>query len=354
MILNLQLLDDYDFGTIAVTISDTETTTTYNINYTSNIEEYTDNYRISYVTNGFVDVSNRYSIVYDSLYGDVVNKYTLRYYSGREITDVDTRYSIKYTSINPMEYVNMYSVVYATTGPSTLNFRSIYRLRYATDGVDESVTSYTVRYSLDYFKDRTQKYYINYSSETPYMFETKAVLLRNNQKTSVLFYLKGRQDSIDDMLFVFSNLPRYQLVEFDLEKNRPHIQILDPNSVISYNLFGESFEDPNEAYSPSCYVIVENIEEINSMSLDLYEKDSLEKRNINKSFFFNLNSTEFYTNPVQINDTNYEMVNYTSNFYSYEYLNFVEKSVTPLFKVFDSCCFSTKIKDTSSNACSPF
>lgn len=354
MIFNPKLLDKYDFGTINVAINNNETIATYNIVYTSNLENYTDSYRIAYDSQGFTDLTARYNIVYTSLYGDVTTKYTIRYYSGRETSDVDTRYSIKYTSINPMEYINMYSVVYNTTGPSTLNFRYIYKLRYASDGVDESVVSYTVRYSLDYFKDRSQKYYITYSSETPYMFETKAVLLRNNEKTSILFALRGRKESIDDMLFVFSNLPRYQLVEFGVETERPHVKILPVNSVIGYNLFGESFNDPNEAYTPACYVVVENIEEINSLSLDLYDKTSLEKRNINKSFFFNLNSTEFYTNPVLINGVNYEIVNYTSNFYSYEYLNFVEKSVTPLFKVFDSCCFSTKIKDTSSNACSPF
>lgn len=354
MLLNLQLLDNYDFATINVEISNNETVQAYNINYISNIEVFTNTYSVNYSSIGLTESVSRYNVVYSSLYGDVVNKYTLRYYSGREATNVDTRYSLKYTSINPMEYVNMYSVVYNTTGPSTLSFRSIYKLKYSSEGVNESVSTYSVRYSLAYFKDRSQKYYIKYSSETPYMFETKAVLLRNNSKTSILFAIRGREESIDDMLFVFSNLPRYQLVEFDLQTIRPNIAILDVNDVLPYNLFGESFNDPTEAYTPSCYVIVEGIEELNSASLDLYEKISLEKRNINKSFFFNLESTEFYTNPVLINGTNYQMVNYSSNYYNYNYLNFVEKTVTPSFKVFDSCCFSTKIKDTSSNACSPF
>lgn len=354
MDLTLKLLNEYSLGVMSIQVSQNETISDYHIVYTSNIEDYTDRYRIAYTTTSLVEVTSRYNIVYDSLYGDVVNTYRIRYYTGREATDVDTRYSLKYTSINPMEYINMYSVVYTTTGPSTLNFRYVYRLRYASDGVDEVVNNYTIRYSLDYFKDRSQKYYINYSSETPYMFDTKSILLRNNDKTSVLFYLRGRKESIDDMLFVFSNLPRYQLVEFGVDVERPHIQILDVADVIGYNLFGESFTDPKEAYTPACYVVIENVEEINNLSLDLYDKTSLEKRNINKSFFFNLDSTEFYTNPVRIGGVNYEMVNYSSNYYNYNYLNFVEKSVTPLFKVFDNCCFSTKIKDTSSNACSPF
>lgn len=354
MNVNLKLLSDYNVGILAIQVSQNETVSDYRIVYTSNIEEYTDKYSIVYSTTSLVEFVSRYNIVYDSLYGDVVNTYRLRYYTGREATDVDTRYSIKYTSINPMEYVNMYSVIYTTTGPSTLSFRYVYKLKYASDGVDEVVNNYTVRYSLDYFKERSQKYYINYTSETPYMFDTQSVLLRNNEKTSVLFYLRGRKELIDDMLFVFSNLPKYQLVEFGVTVERPHIQILKVADVIGYNLFGESFVDPKEAYTPACYVVVENVEEINNLSLDLYDKTSLEKRNINKSFFFNLDSTEFYTNPVKIGGVNYEMVNYSSNYYNYNYLNFVEKSVTPLFKVFDNCCFSTKIKDTSSNACSPF
>lgn len=337
-----------------LTVNLVEIVQDYYIRYISGLTEYTNNYPVRYTSYNLTDYTQRYNIVYDSLYGDVVAKYTIRYYSGRETSDVDTRYSIKYTSINPMEYINMYSVVYQTTGPSTLNFRYVYRLRYASDGVDEVVNNYTIRYSLDYFKDRSQKYYINYTSETPYMFDTKSILLRNNEKTSVLFYLRGRKELIDDMLFVFSNLPKYQLVEFGLDIERPHIQILNVADVIGYNLFGESFTDPKEAYTPACYVVIENVEEINNLSLDLYDKTSLEKRNINKSFFFNLDATEFYTNPVKIGGVNYEMVNYSSNYYNYNYLNFVEKSVTPLFKVFDNCCFSTKIKDTSSNACSPF
>ena len=326
----------------------------YNIRYASNVEEYSTEYKFRYDSESLIETTTRYSIIFDSLYGDVTSKYHIRYHSGRDLEDVNTRYSIKYSSINPSEYLNIYSFIYTTTGPTTLNFRSIYRFRYTSEGVDETVKGYSIKYGLEYFKDRSQKYYIKYSSDTPYMFETKSVLLRNNERTSALFYLKGREEDINDMLFVFSNLPRYQLVEFTSEQTRPHVTILDSLDVKDYNLFGENFEVPNSTYSPACYILVHNVDEVQNMSLDVYDKTTLQKRNINKSFFFNLNSTEFYTNPVELDGINFEVVNYSSNYYNYEYLNFVEKSVTPLFKVFDNCCFNTKITDTSSSACSPF
>lgn len=331
-----------------------EHVSTYHIVYASNVEEAVNKYYVRYDSYGLIETSSTYVVRYDSLYGDVVSTYKIRYHSGREITDIIDRYSLKYTSINPTEYLNIYSVLYSTTSPASLSYRSIYRFRYTSEGVDETVKTYNMKYGIEYFKDRTQKYYVRYSTDTPYMFDTKSVLLRNNDETAVLFYLKGRGEVIDDMLFVFSNLPKYQLVEFSTETSRPHISILSTDDVKAYNLFGEEFETPSETYTPACYILVHGVDEVQNLSLDVYDKITLQKRNINKSFFFNLNSTEFYTNPVSLDGVNFEVVNYSSNYYNYEYLNFVEKSVTPLFKVYDSCCFNTKITDTSSNACSPF
>lgn len=331
-----------------------EHVSTYHIVYASNVEEAVNKYYVRYDSYGLIETSSTYVVRYDSLYGDVVSTYKIRYHSGREITDIIDRYSLKYTSINPTEYLNIYSILYSTTSPASLSYRSIYRFRYTSEGVDETVKTYNMKYGIEYFKDRTQKYYIRYSTDTPYMFDTKSVLLRNNDETAVLFYLKGRGEVIDDMLFVFSNLPKYQLVEFSTETSRPHISILNTDDVKDYNLFGEEFETPSETYTPACYILVHGVDEVQNLSLDVYDKITLQKRNINKSFFFNLNSTEFYTNPVSLDGVNFEVVNYSSNYYNYEYLNFVEKSVTPLFKVYDSCCFNTKITDTSSNACSPF
>lgn len=346
------LLNTFTFGVNTKLTDNVQTyTTDYTIAYRTNVEFFTEQYTVRYTSTSLVQTTNRYNIVYDSLYGDIVNTYTFRYYSGRESEYVDTRYTLKYTSPTIEQTINTYSVLYTTTGPSSVQYRHVYKMKYDTQGVNEVSTTYSMRYSLEYFKERSDKYYIRYTSETPFMYDTKSVLLRNQNKTSVLFCLKGRQEALDEILFVFSNLPRYQLVEFGTELERPNIKILDTDSVIGYNLFGEQF---NPTSRPTCYVVIEGIEEINSVSLDLYDKVTLEKRNENKSFFFNLDSTEFYSNPVKIANVNYQMVNYSSDYYNYKYLNFVEKSVTPLFKVYSNCCFSNKITDTSSgSACSP-
>lgn len=330
-----------------------ETVNTYNISYASNVEEVVTNYLIRYSTTSLIDVVNRYVVRYDSLYGDSVTKYTIRYFSGRALEDSFSRYTIRYSATYPESLVNTYSLIYATTGPSSLSFRSMYRLRYESQGVDEVVSTYNIRYNLEYFKERSQKYYIKYNSETPFMFDTQSVILRNEGKTSVLFYLQGRTDNLDNILYVFSNLPRYQLVEFQHDTIKPHIKILTVEEVKDYNLFRE-LSDTGVAYTPSCYILITNVEEVNSFALDIYDKHTLEKRNINKSFFFNLDSTEFHENAVTIGGERYDMVNYSSNYYNYKYLNFMESEVTPLFKVSDNCCFNTKIKDTNSNACSPF
>ena len=58
---------------------------------------------------------------------------------------------------------------------------------------------------------------------------------------------------------------------------------------------------------------------------------------------------------VTLADTNFTYVNYTSEYYNYSYLNFVERSLIPLFRLGDSCCFNTKINSTTTGGmCSPF
>lgn len=328
----------------------------YSIQYVAGLDEAFTQYNIRYQITGLSESSDSYRIAYSSHYGDVTATYSVRYHSGREVSEYISRYSVKYTSAYTDDVSTLYSLKFTTTSPNSLSYRTIYRMRYESAGSDEVVTSYRVRYTNEYFKDRTQEYSIRFSSETPFMFDTNAVLLRNEDKTSVLFFLQGRSDLLEDMLLVFSNLPKYQLVEFSVDVIRPHVHFLDIDQVSQYNLFGEDFLNTSDRlYMPCAYILVEGVEELNALSLDVYEKITLEKRNINKSFFFNLDSTEFYSNPVVLGEETYQVVNYSSNYYNYRYLNFIEKSLTPIFKVFDNCCFNIKITDkTSGGACSPF
>lgn len=349
---------DRDYLRVGATLTSSvkPTRNRYTIKYISNLEEVSYQYTIKYESEGRVESINSYYISYTSQYGDLINSYYIRYHSGRELVEYANHYNIKYQSNYTDSVSTLYSLKYTTTSPNTLSFRTVYKVRFSSAGSDEVTQTYAMKFTQEFFKDRSAEYYIRYSTDTPYMFETNAVLLRNESKTSVLFFLQGRTEFLDDMLLVFSNLPKYQLVEFSTTLRRPHITILEPDDLAEYNLFGENFLNTLDSkYTPCAYILVEDVEELNALSLDVYEKTSLEKRNINKSFFFNLDSTEFYGNSVTVQDETYNVVNYSSNYYNYNYLNFIEKSLTPIFKVFDNCCFNVKITDTTSGGnCSPF
>jgi len=327
---------------------------TYNISYTSGLEELENTYLIWYDSHYLANFENTYTLAYTSLYGDVVNSYRIRYYSGVELNERLSRYSVKYTSVFTNFYTNNYTIRYSTLSPTESSFRRIYKLKYSSDGSRENSTQYTLRYSLEFFKDRSLTYKIKYNSHTPFSYNIDAVLVRNNRSTSVLFCIRGSVEELSNNLFVFSNLPRYQLVSMDAYENKTNIFWLEAEDIKPYNLFLEN-SDQRGALPPVAYVLVKDIDEVNNISLDVYNKESLEKINKSKSFFFDLDSNSFIINPVTLADTNFTYVNYTSEYYNYSYLNFVERSLTPLFRLGDSCCFNTKINSTTTGGmCSPF
>ena len=331
-----------------------ETVLNYNVKYTSGLEEVVDNYSIVYTSHYLSDFTTTYKLVYTSLYGDAIQQYRIRYTSGVELTERTSRYTIKYASNFTNLYTTNFTIRYSTLSPTESSFRRIYKLRYSSEGSKENAVQYTLRYRLEFFKDRSSTYHIRYNSHTPFSYNVDAVLVRNNSSTSVLFCIRGSLDELANNLFVFSNLPRYQLISMDAYENKTNVFWLEAEDIKPYNLFLEN-SDQRGALTPVAYVLVKDVDEINNMSLDVYNKESLEKINKSKSFFFDLDSNSFIINPVTLADTNFTYVNYTSEYYNYSYLNFVERSLTPLFRLGDSCCFNTKINSTTTGGmCSPF
>lgn len=326
----------------------------YSVTYTSGVEEYVNDYPIVYTSNYLSDFQNTYTLSYTSLYGDVINTYRIRYYSGVELSERLSRYIIKYTSNFNNLYTANYTLRYTSLSPTESAFRRIYKIKYSSVGSKENTVQYTLRYSLEFFKNRSLTYRIKYNSHTPFSYNIDAVLVRNSRSTSALFCIRGSLEELANNLFVFSNLPRYQLISMDAYENKTNVFWLEVEDIKPYNLFLEN-SDQSDAAPPVAYVLVKDIDEINNMSLDVYNKESLEKINKSKSFFFDLDSNSFIINPVTLAETNFTYVNYTSEYYNYSYLNFVERSLTPLFRLGDSCCFNTKIKSTTTGGmCSPF
>ena len=326
----------------------------YSVTYTAGVEEYVDYYPIIYTSNYLSAFQNTYTLSYTSLYGDVINTYRLRYYSGVELSERLSRYTIKYISNFNNLYTANYTLRYSSLSPTESSFRRIYKVKYSSVGSKENAVQYTLRYSLEFFKDRSLTYRIKYNSHTPFSYNVDAVLVRNNRSTSALFCIRGSVEYLANNLFVFSNLPRYQLVSMDAYENKTNIFWLEAEDIKPYDLFLEN-SDQRGALPPVAYILIKDIDEVNNMSLDVYDKESLEKINKSKSFFFDLDSNSFLINPVTLAETNFTYVNYTSEYYNYSYLNFVERSLTPLFRLGDSCCFNTKIKSTTTGGmCSPF
>lgn len=326
----------------------------YSVKFTSGVEEYVDYYPIIYSSYYLSNFNSTYTLSYTSLYGDIISTYRVRYHSGVELSERLSRYTIKYISNFNNSYTSNYTLRYSSLSPTESSFRRIYKVKYSSIGSKENTTQYTLRYSLEFFKDRSLMYRIKYNSHTPFSYNIDAVLVRNNRSTSALFCIRGSLEELANNLFVFSNLPRYQLISMDAYENKTNVFWLEAEDIKPYNLFLEN-SDQRGALPPVAYVLVKDIDEINNMSLDVYNKESLEKINKSKSFFFDLDSNSFIINPVTLADTNFTYVNYTSEYYNYSYLNFVERSLIPLFRLGDSCCFNTKINSTTTGGmCSPF
>lgn len=327
--------------------------TLYSILYTSGVEEFKSEYTIKYNTTSLVEESVRYTILYDSIYGDSINNYRIKYTSGRDLIEYSSRYFFRYASQNTVLATTIYSIMYSSVSPDTTGFRSVYKFKYKTDGAKTNKYEYNLKYGVEFFKELTSSYVFKYTSETPYPYIIRSVVLRNSKRDSVLFYIQGAKDYSESSFYVASNLPRYQAVMNVLGESSTNLDVIDSSEVLPYNLFGESFESES-IYFPVCYMLLSGVDILNNISLDIYNVETSDKSNSNKSFIFDIDRSAFIATDITLNNDIFTAINYESTYYNYDYLNFTSSSITPIFKSSSNCCFNNRINDTSSTACSPF
>lgn len=324
----------------------------YQIRYSNNVVPYASKYNINYNSKGLTSVINKYNVSYTSLYGDSFLKFSVRYTSGVELNSISDRYLFAYTNTGLTDNSNSYIALYNTTGGAAIRTRDIYRVRYKTSAVQELISHYTINYNRQNFKERILEYTIKYSTEAPTKYIVTPCLLRTQNRTDVLFIIESvvKLEKIDPITCIFSNLPRYQLISFNLFApiKNPYIT-LEPELV---QFLQNDLSLNNHVVSS---VLIKNIEENNELSFQLYNQETLIKLSDSQSYFFSLNSNNFKSINLIYKGDAYIKINTDSNLFDYKYLNFIESSLTPVFKVQNDCCFDTKIKSSNNNSrCAPF
>lgn len=325
----------------------------YEIKYTSNTTEMTDVYKVSYTSYQTISVVDKYSINYSSIYGDSAQQYRIRYFSNRNPQEVVDRYYVRYTASSPVNMYNLYSLRYTSVGASTEAQRVRYKMRYTSDSAGDFLQTYKIKYTTSTFYNNVKKYTISYSSTGAEEILTRALLLRNLETTDALFELRGVLDKpLDSYLFVFSNMPKYQTVEYVIGDSLPYIAYYTYEDLAETDLF-DLVE--GEAYHVKGYLLLKGIEDLNGLSLDVFDITAdYTKINRSKTYFFGLESTDYLETFISLPGITYYYINRSSANYNAKYLNYVSAAITPSFRFGSDCCFSRKINKTNYSYCSPF
>lgn len=334
-------------------VRDTSVVQKYTVTYASNLEEGFSQYYVNYTSNYLTEEVSSYLIAYDSIYGDVVQSYRIRYHSGRDLTDSTSRYYVRYLSSFTNDNLLMYKIRFTTTGTSSNNHRIRYKVRYDSNSALETKTTYKVKYSTSTFYENSTKYTMKYTTTGAESILVDAILLRHDDSTDALFQIRSVKDEIlDPYLFVLSNMPKYQTVEFRVGESLPYIQYLTYEQVSELDMFDL---DGSTAYTVKGYLLIKDVEDLNGLSLDLYNvEDNYRKVNKAKTYFFGVSPDDYQETFLSLNGTTYYYLNKTSNDYNVKNLNYVGTSVTPTFRFGIDCCFSRKINKTNYSYCSPF
>lgn len=333
-------------------LTDSSEVQRYTIKYASNLEEVLVSYRIRYNTNYTVHYNDTYSISYTSIFGDATQRYRVRYFSGRELTDSTDRFYVRYTSNFTETTTNIYSIRYKTTSAATNASRVRYRLKYTSNSALDSSVTYKIKYTTSTFYDNTKRYTVNYTTTGAEEILVRAVLLRNVNTTDALFELRGVMDKpLDSYLFVLSNMPKYQTVEFKIGESLPYLQFLKASDVN-----GDIFDlDGTTSYTVRGYILLKEVEDLNGISLDLYDIEAgYKKVNKAKTYFFGVSPTDYLDTLTSLSGTTYYYINKTSDLYVVQNLNYCSAVATPTFRFGIDCCFSRKINKTNYSYCSPF
>lgn len=348
------LKDILNFDSISFTYSlkDSTEIQRYTIKYSSNLEEKTSSYTVRYVTNYPLWYTDLYNIRYSSIYGDAKQIYRVRYISGRSLSDITERHYVRYTSNFSETNTKTYSIRYSTTGSRVDTHRVRYRLKYTSASALDMAVTYRIKYSSSSFYDNQKKYTINYTTTGAEEILVRALLLRNNETTDAVFELRSVADkSLDSYLYVLSNMPKYQTVEYGIGESLPYLQFLNPGDVPS-DLFDL---DGSDTYKVKGYLVLKDIEDLNGLSLDIYDiEEGYKKINKSKTYFFGVSSEDYLETLLSLGGQTYYYINKTSDLYVTQNLNYCSAITTPTFRFGIDCCFSRKINKTNYSYCSPF
>ena len=349
----LNNLDAYTFFPISLYLASDETVQSYTINYHSNVVVHEAKYLIRYVSDSPITYADNYTITYTSLHGDSVQNYRIRYFSGREVKEVSDRYYIRYNSIYTNVFYSTYSLRYSTTGASTEAQRVRYKIKYTSDKAGNYTQTYKIRYSTSTFYDNFSKYTIKYNSTGAEEILLRAVLLRDNSSTDALIEIRGIFDkSIEEYLFVISNMPKYQTLEYRVGEDLPYIKYLPSDISGEQDIFDN---DGVTSYTVRGYLLLSDVEDLNGLSVDVYDvNNDYKKINRSKTYFFGLESTDYIESLISLDERIYYFINRSSEYYNVKYLNYISASITPTFRFGIDCCFSRKINKTNYSYCSPF
>ena len=343
----------YDIAPITYSVNTKELVKTYSIVYRSNLVPSVDRYYIKYTSFKLIPIADKYTIAYTSVYGDSVQRYKIKYFSGRELNNSLDRYYLRYSTTYTTNLYDIYNIRYTTTGASSEAQRQRYRIKYSSESVTNVVNTYTIKYSTSTFYDNYAKYNIRYTSTGAEELLLRAALLRNDENTDAIIEIRDIIDrSLEEYLFVISNMPKYQTLEFRIGENLPYITYIPASDVPGFDAFED---DGVTSYEVRGYLLIKNIEDLNGISVDIYDIErDFKKINRSKTYFFGLEQTDYIETLVSLKGTVYYFLNRSSNYYNVAYLNYTSASITPTFRFGIDCCFSRKINKTNYSYCSPF
>ena len=386
--LNLNLdLTSYQLK-IVPEVSYTDSKDTYKILYTSGITDFSTKVTVKYHSSQLVENTIKASLKNTYLYDDNITRYYIKYSSGREISDYTTIYRLKYITDNPVNRRSTYKIVfssevrltdiiqtykvrftswglndafseynirYLSVGVGDIDHRKRWTVKYTSQSLGDFATTYKIKYTASVFYNNAIRYLVRYGSQGAEKILTRAALIeRDDGKFDAILQIRGTLDySIDSYFFVLSNMPRYQHVEYTIGDVLPYVDHIAYYEVS--DIFGT---EDNGRYEVKGYLVLKDIDPRNSVSIDVYDNTEYKRANRAKSYFFRLDQTAWESVNIEFKDRVIKKINYASDNYEYNYLNFISTEITPVFNPGDNCCFSRKIlppgSPNISGGCSPF
>lgn len=369
-------------------VSYTDSSLTYKIAYSSGITDFSPRYTLKYYSYQLSEYTLKVPFKNTYIYADSVQLYYIKYSSGREVADYSSPYRIKYITDNPVNAKQVYRVLfdsevrltdivqvckvlytswglndafseynirYLSVGVGDLEHRKRWSIKYNSQSLGDFATTYKIKYTASVFYDNAIRYLVRYNSQGAEKILTRVALVeRDDGKFDAILQIRGTLDySIDSYFFVLSNMPKYQHVEYTIGDVLPYV-----DHVAYYEVSDIFGTENNGRYEVKGYLVLKDIDPHNSVSIDVYDNTEYKRANRAKSYFFRLDQTAWESVNIEFKDRVIKKINYASDNYEYNYLNFISTEITPVFNPGDNCCFSRKIlppgSPNISGGCSPF